>query len=82
MRLIALFVMLSVLFFIPVPKAFQQSLGSAVLNTGHIVFFCLFGFAVSSTRQLSLRLTWLLLVMIAIVIERMPLVHELMHNHT
>lgn len=143
MRLIALFVMLSVLFFIPVPKAFQQSLGSAVLNTGHIVFFCLFGFAffrftqgtlryriglflivvfaislsvesiqsmvgrafqwgdilrnelgallglslylcftVSSTRQLSLRLTWLLLVMIAIVIERMPLVHELMHHHT
>ncbi|MGB0217403.1 MAG: VanZ family protein [Alteromonas oceani] len=39
-------------------------------------------FTVSSARQLSLRLTWLLLVMIAIVIERMPLVHELMHNHT
>ncbi|RPH16175.1 MAG: hypothetical protein CBB67_015845 [Alteromonadaceae bacterium TMED7] len=141
--LITVFLLLSVLFFIPVPKALQQSLGAALLNTGHIVFFCLFGFAffrftrgtltyrivlflmvvlaislsvesiqsmvgrafqwgdilrnelgaslglslylcftVSSARQLSLRLTWLLLVMIAIVIERMPLVHELMHHHT
>ncbi len=141
--LIAVFAVLSTLFFIPVPKALHQSLGAAILNTGHIVFFCLFGFTffrftqgtvlyrivlflivvfaislsvesiqsmvgrafqwgdilrnelgamlglslylcftVSSARQLSLRLTWLLLVMIAIVIERMPLVHELMHNHT
>lgn len=143
MALIAVFAVLSTLFFIPVPKALHQSLGAAILNTGHIVFFCLFGFTffrftqgtvlyrivlflivvfaislsvesiqsmvgrafqwgdilrnelgamlglslylcftVSSARQLSLRLTWLLLVMIAIVIERMPLVHELIHNHT
>ncbi|HCV03093.1 MAG TPA: hypothetical protein DG048_10640 [Pseudoalteromonas sp.] len=143
MGLIMAFLSLSVLFFIPVPKIFQQSLGAAVLNTGHILFFCLFGFAffrftsgtllyriivflmvvfaislgvesiqsmvgrafqwgdvlrnelgallglsvfrcftVSSGRQLSLRLTWLLLVMIAIVIERLPLVHEVMFQHT
>ncbi|MDY6927535.1 MAG: VanZ family protein [Pseudomonadota bacterium] len=135
--------MLSVLFFIPVPKALQQSLSAAVLNTGHILFFCLFGFAffrftsglllyrivtflvvvfaislgvesiqsvvgrafqwgdimrnelgallglsvyrcftVCSGRQLSLRLTWLLLVIVAIVIERLPLIHEVMHQHT
>lgn len=141
--LIAVFILLSVLFFIPVPKALQQSLSAAVLNTGHILFFGLFGFAffrftngtlmyrlvlflmvvfaislsvesiqslvgrafqwgdilrnelgtlfgltlylcftVSNGRQLSLRITWLLLVMIAIVIERIPLIHELMHHHT
>lgn len=141
--LAAAFVLLSVLFFIPIPKALQQSLGTAVLNTGHIIFFCLFGFTffrftsgtllyrmvlflivvlaislsvesiqsmvgrafqwgdilrnelgtllgltlylcftVSSVRQLSLRLIWLLLVMVAIVIERMPLVHEIMLHHT
>ena len=46
---------------------------------GLSVFRC---FTVSSGRQLSLRLTWLLLVMIAIVIERLPLVHEVMFQHT
>lgn len=45
MALIAVFAVLSTLFFIPVPKALHQSLGAAVLNTGHILFFCLFGFA-------------------------------------
>lgn len=39
------FLLLSALFFIPVPKELQTKLGGAVLNTGHIIFFCLFALA-------------------------------------
>lgn len=39
------FLLLSALFFIPVPHALTTSLGAAVLNTGHIIFFCMFALA-------------------------------------
>lgn len=39
------FLMLSALFFIPVPKELRNAVGSAILNTGHIIFFCMFALA-------------------------------------
>ena len=39
------FILLSALFFIPVPKELQTKIGGAVLNTGHIIFFCMFALA-------------------------------------
>lgn len=40
-----LFLLLSALFFIPLPTEFRTQFGSALLNTGHIVFFSLFAMA-------------------------------------
>lgn len=40
--LVIAFSILSVLFFIPIPPFIQNKLGSAILNTGHIIFFCMF----------------------------------------
>ena len=39
------FILLSALFFVPVPKELRNAVGSAVLNTGHIIFFCMFALA-------------------------------------
>lgn len=39
------FILLSALFFLPVPPEFRTKIGSAVLNTGHVIFFCLFALA-------------------------------------
>ena len=39
------FILLSALFFIPVPKELRNAVGGAVLNTGHIIFFCMFALA-------------------------------------
>ena len=40
--LVMVFSILSVLFFIPIPAFMKGKLGSAILNTGHIIFFCIF----------------------------------------
>lgn len=40
--LVMVFSILSVLFFIPVPEFMKGKLGSAILNTGHIIFFSVF----------------------------------------
>lgn len=39
------FIVLSALFFVPVPKELRNAVGGAVLNTGHIIFFCMFALA-------------------------------------
>ncbi|PRO74699.1 hypothetical protein C6Y40_04960 [Alteromonas alba] len=39
------FILLSALFFIPVPKELRNAVGGAILNTGHIIFFCMFALA-------------------------------------
>lgn len=39
------FIALSALFFVPVPKELRNAVGGAILNTGHIIFFCMFALA-------------------------------------
>lgn len=39
------FLILSALFFIPVPIELRNAVGGAILNTGHIIFFCMFALA-------------------------------------
>lgn len=67
------FFLLSVLFFIPVPEAFREKLGAALLNTGHIIFFTLFALAfyplLKSPHRVRMPAFILLVFLLSLVIE-------------
>lgn len=66
------FIFLTVLFFIPVPKALQNGLGGIVLNSAHIGFFCCFSliffpFTKGKTATRTLRFLIIVLVLSFII---------------